>query len=308
MKVRHYLPVVVPLLILALLAGGCAPKQAAREAGPASGGALSASAPAPPSAPGESADKSAAGGAGQGAPEAKPADRKIITTGSMEIEVTNLDEAVARLTTLLRQHGGFFASKNVSRQESWRTAELVLRIPAAKFDALHDGAVALGDVRRDEQTGEDVTKQWQDLEARLKVRKAKEQTLVGLLKRQAKLSDLMAVEKELWAIREEIEVAEGELRYLRDQVTLATLTVTIREQIPVSVGPLGEWNLGYHFTNAFQTLGRWLRGLLTGLIYVLIPGAVIWVPLLLIIRAIRRRLRARAEKRAAPPPPPAASA
>ena len=90
-------------------------------------------------------------------------------------------------------------------------------------------------------------------------------------------------------MREQIEQSEGELRYLRDQVTLATLTITLNEQVPVGVEPIGRWNLGYHFLHAIDATGRMLRGLFVGLIYVALPGAVIWVPLLLIIRRIRRR-------------------
>lgn len=245
--------------------------------------------------------KEAAGSGGDAA--LSPADRKIITTGSMDLEVQDLDAALADLGQLVQRTGGFYAEKSVSRVESWRTATVTIRVPADRFDELHEGAVALGEVKRDTQQGEDVTRQWQDLEARLRIRKTEEQSLLALMKRQGRLADLLEVEKRLWEVREQIEVSEGELRYLRDRVTLATLTVTLREQIPVSVGPLGAWNLGYHVVNALQTLGRVIRGLVIGLIYAALPGAVVWVPLLLIVRAVRRRRRARAERLAAPPPP-----
>jgi hypothetical protein len=260
---------------------------------------------APPSTAGAPAGRALAKQAASGEGEAavSPADRKIITTGSMELEVKDLDAALVALGELVTRSGGFYAGKTVSRLESWRKAEVTVRVPAGKFGLVHDGAAALGEVERDEQEGEDVTRQWQDLEARLRIRKAEEEGLLRLMGRQGRLADLIQVEKRLWEVREQIEVSEGELRYLRDQVTLATLTVALREQVPVAVGPLGAWNLGYHVVNAFHTLGRVLRGLAVGLIYVALPGAVVWVPLLLIIRAAVRRRRARAERLAAPPPP-----
>lgn len=248
--------------------------------------------------------------AGGGASEAalSPADRKIITTGSVELEVQDLDAALVALGQLVQRTGGFYAEKSVSRVESWRTATLTVRVPADRFNELHEGAVALGEVKRDTQQGEDVTRQWQDLEARLRIRKTEEQSLLALMKRQGKLSDLLEVEKRLWEVREQIEVSEGELRYLRDRVTLATLSLTLREQVPVAVGPLGAWNLGYHVRNAVQTLGRIIRGLVVGLIYLALPGAVVWVPLLLIIRAVRRRRRKRMDRLVAPTPPAPPSA
>lgn len=228
-------------------------------------------------------DKSAA------APAPAAADRKIITTGDMEVEVTNLDEAVATLTALVKRHGGFLASRNVTASEEWRSASLTIRVPADNFDALHEGARGLGTVRRDNQQGEDVTRQWQDLDARLRIRKTQEQSLLALMRKQGSLSDLLKVEKELWDVREEIERAEGELRYLRDKVTLATLTVSLNEEIPAGVGKIGPWNLGYSTLRALKSGLSLLRGLLVAIIYVILAGWVIWLPLVLIVWWLKRR-------------------
>jgi hypothetical protein len=246
-----------------------------------------------------SADAVSGGEAESAAPsQATPGQRRIITTGSMTLEVISLDKALADLTALVKANGGFLANKSVSAESNWRTAEVTIRVPADNFDAVHDGARGLGTVKREDQQGEDVTRQWQDLEARLKIRKQEEQSLLELMQKQARLSDLLAVEQRLWEVREQIEKAEGELRYLRDQVTLATLTVTLNEQVPVGVERIGRWNLGYHFLQAIYAMGRMLRGLVVGLIYVALPGAIIWVPLLLIVRWARRRLREKRERRA----------
>ena len=195
----------------------------------------------------------------------------------------------------------------MSAEGNWRTANLTVRVPADKFDVLHDGARGLGTVKREQQKGDDVTKQWQDLEARMKIRKQEEQSLLALMQKQAGLSDLLQVEKRLWEVREQIEQSEGELRYLRDQVTLATLTITLNEQVPVGVERIGRWNLGYHVLHAVYAMGRMLRGLAIGLIYVALPGAIIWVPLLLIALRIRRRLRERREHRLTVPEPPSSA-
>lgn len=299
------------ILMVAVLCGSCAPKPAASPS-PIERAMTSASAPAsaPPAAGGEATAKSSEavtqGDTSGSTSTAAPGQRRIITTGSMTIEVVSLDQAIASLTKIVDANGGFFASKSISAEGNWRTAELTIRVPATKFDAVHDGAKGLGTLKSEQQQGEDVTKQWQDLEARLRIRKQEEQSLLQLMQKQARLSDLLDVEKRLWEVREQIDQAEGELRYLRDQVTLATLTITLNEQVPVGVEGVGRWNLGYHLLQAISTMGRMLRGLIIGIIYVVLPGAIIWVPLLLIVMWIRRRLRARRERlRAAVPPPPA---
>ncbi len=308
MKTRGAVALLLVAVMVLMLWGGCAAKQAARLRSP---GAPAAEAAAPP---GSEAD-AVSGGTEEkqaAAPEAPPgqagnaaANRKIITTGNMTVQVRNLDQAVAELTRLVRQAGGFFANMTVSTEESWRHGELTIRVPADNFAKLHDGARALGNVTRDEQQGEDVTKQWQDLEARIKIRQAEEQSLLRLMEKQGKLSDLLDVEKRLWEVREQIEQAQGELRVLRDQVTLATLTVTLTEEIPAGVGKVGPWNLGYHVLNALKALVSAIKAVIVALIYVVLPGAIVWVPLLLLIRWLRRRAQAR---RAKLPPPPSAAA
>jgi len=307
MKMSRSVTVLPAGVLVLMLVAGCAPKQAAR---------MGTSPPAAEAAPASAREADAVGGAADekratAVPDAPAqtanaaASRKIITTGSMSIETRDLDQAVAELTRLVQQAGGFFANKTISAEESWRHAELTIRVPADNFGQLHDGARALGTVKRDEQQGEDVTKQWQDLEARIKIRQAEEQALVRLLAKQARLADLLEVEKRLWEVREQIEQAQGGLRVLRDQVTLATLTVTLNEEVPAGVGKVGPWNLGYHVLNALKSLVSAVKAIIVALIYAALPGAVVWVPLLLLIRWLRRRARAR---RAKTPPPPGAGA
>lgn len=284
---RYTLAVLAVLIILVILAAILVPvfsraREKARMA------PMSAGAPPPPGAL-SSAAREAEAPSDKSAVTQAAADRKIITTGDMTIEVTDLDKAVADLTAMVKRQGGFLANRSVTASEEWRRATFTIRVPAAHFDALHDGARGLGTVRQDNQQGEDVTKQWQDLEARMRIRKTQEQSLLALMRRQGRLSDVLQVSKELWDIREEIERAEGELRYLRDRVTLATLTVNLNEEIPAGVGKIGPWNLGYSILRALKSGLSILRGLLVAVIYIILAGWVIWLPLVLIVWWAKRR-------------------
>lgn len=289
--IRYTLFSLVALVVLAILLAILSPVFfRAREKGRSP--MLAAAPPASSEAMAERAGAADETGKQAAASDGAAADRKIITTGDMTIEVANLDEAIGALTVLVRRHGGFLANRSVSADEEWRRADLTIRVPADRFEALHEGARGLGTVRRDNQEGEDVTRQWQDLEARLRVRKAHEESLLALIRKQGTLSDLLKVEKELWNVREEIERAEGELRYLRDKVTLATLTVHLNEEVPAGVGKIGPWNLGHSVLRALRGGLSILRGLLVAVIYLVLAGWVIWLPVVLVIWWIRRRRRA----------------
>lgn len=308
MKTSRTVYLCMAVVLVVMLFAGCAAKRAVQEAA-----VPSAPPPATESAaaPGSSADAVSGGSADKQAAPAPTTNaatnRKIITTGNMTIEVRDLSQAVNDLTRLVQQHGGFFANKTVSAEEVWRRAEVTIRVPADHFDKLHDGARALGDVKRDDQQGEDVTKEWQDLEARIKIQQAEEQSLVRLMAQQGRLADLLEIEKRLWDVRVQIEQAQGELRVMRDKVTLATLTVTLNEALPAGVGKVGPWNLGYHVVTAGQTLVRAVKAILIAVIYAVVVGAVVWLPLLLIILWLRRRAQARRANLPPPPSPPSSA-
>jgi hypothetical protein len=299
-------------VILALVTGllsSCGERFAAREkarfASPPPPGAPAAeSAPSP----GVSDEVSLTGGTLADKASTAPADRKIITTGSLTLEVLDLDKALSELKALVGRHGGFISQSSISVEDNWRSGTVTVRVPAAHFEQVHDGARALGVVKHDEQQGEDVTEQWQDLEARLRIRRQEEESLLELMKKQGRLADLLQVEKRLWEVREQIEQAEGRLRYLKDRVDLATLTVSLSQQIPASVSTGGRWNLGYHLWQAIVALNRLVQGIIIGLQYLVITGLPIWLPLVLIIWWLRRRLRAARLRRQQPPPPPPAPA
>ena len=55
----------------------------------------------------------------------------------------------------------------------------------------------------------------------------------SLATRTGKLQDVLAVERELARVREQIERYEGRLRYLRSRVATSSLSVTVHEPMPI---------------------------------------------------------------------------
>lgn len=88
----------------------------------------------------------------------------------------------------------------------------------------------LGHVESESQTGEEVTAQYVDLEARLSNARNTEQRLTEVLhQRTGKLSDVLDVEKEISRVREEIERMEAERKNLASRVAFLSLAVKISE-------------------------------------------------------------------------------
>jgi hypothetical protein len=126
-----------------------------------------------------------------------------------------------------------------------------------------------------------------------------EDRLIELLgNRTGRLSDVLAVERELARVREEIERYEGRLRYLRTRAAMSTLSVTVHEAYPI-VSARGE---GSVIIDAFKQAWRNFVGFIAGIIAltgILIPLAAIALVAWLVWRRWQRGRRPRGDE---PPP------
>ena len=80
-------------------------------------------------------------------------------------------------------------------------------------------------------SSQDVTKQYTDLESRLRAARAMEERLLQIIKDgKGEIKQLLDAEKELGEWRTQIEEIEGELRYYANLAALSTLTITLTEK------------------------------------------------------------------------------
>src|SRR5687768_12393966 len=214
-----------------------APVMERRERGSIGSGAVSqdAAAAAPPveaPAPAVNPTAAAQGTAAQIAPS------MLIRMGSASIEVEKLDPAIIKVRQLATQLGGYVANSSISGgRDQIRSATLELKIPAARYDQAIGGLGSIGRVESVNTNVEDVGEEYVDVTARVTNAKRIEERLVSLLStRTGRLQDVLAVERELARVREEIERYEGRLRYLRTRAAVSTLSVTVHEPTPL----LGE--------------------------------------------------------------------
>jgi glycine cleavage system regulatory protein len=90
---------------------------------------------------------------------------------------------------------------------------------------------ALGDLKSQKISAQDVTKVYFDLESELKAARAMEERLLNIIKSgKGEIKDLLAAEKELGVYRNKIEKVEGEIRYYNNLVSFSTLAITAAER------------------------------------------------------------------------------
>ncbi len=216
---------------------------------------------------------------------------RVIKTADLEVAVPEGDfrSSVTAAVEMARRHGGFVLSTSVSGGNAG-SGRLVLRVPAESFERALADIESLGDVEREVVSGEDVSQEFIDLQARLRNAEAQEEVLLKLMNRSKSVQDTIDVQRELQTVQLLVEQLSGRLRYLEDQPSFSTISLALDEKgapIAASSGLLEEaWN------NATKTFFTVVSAVILGAGFAL-PLVVLLAIVLLIARLVRPHLPSR---------------
>ncbi len=216
--------------------------------------------------------------------------RMLTRNGVAVLEVASLDSAVAAVRALAARVGGWIAGENVqSGRDQLRQAVFQVMVPAARLDEAIAALRPVGRIESVQIESQDVGQEYVDVNARLANQKRLEQRLVALLDtRTGKLEDVLAVERELARVREDIDQLTGRTQYLERQVATSRLQVSVHEPAPLTGAP------GSSVLDPFRAAGRNFVDFLAGFIAALgflIPLALIVAAVWWGAGALRRRRR-----------------
>ena len=172
------------------------------------------------------------------APPAAVGPRKVILrSGDIEFEIESFDSAVATVTKLVTAiDGAFVSTVNSEKLPNGKVkGSVAVRVPPDKLDGLVlDLRKELGkggELKGQRIGSQDVTKQYTDLESRLKAARTMETRLLAIIKDgKGEIKQLLDAEKELGVWRTKIEEMEGEKRYFDNLAALSNLTITLAEK------------------------------------------------------------------------------
>ena len=247
--------------------------------------------------------------------EVKSSGRKLIKTVNLSAQTKEFDNLIATVTERIDSLGGYAEQMDVSgytyrdSDTSVRTAYIVARIPANRLDSF---IVAVSDnsniISRNESTN-DVTLEYSDVEARISSLRVEQKRLDELLSQADSLETIIALEDRLTEVRYELESYESRLRNMDNRVDYSTVYLDVqevRDYTPVVTTPKTFWQrLGEGFVegceDAIENLGDFIIGfisILPGLIVFLIILAIIVFVIFLIVKLIIKSVKKSASKRA----------
>jgi hypothetical protein len=200
------------------------------------------------------------------------ADTKLIKTGAVTLEVSDVTGTVESIHALVIAQGGYLSSSTIQASGSQHTGTVVIRVPQARFETTLAGVKSAGTVLSVSTQGEDVTEEYIDLQAQKKSYEIQLTQYYMLIKKATKISDIIAVQQQIDRIQTELNRLEGRLKYLDSKIDLSTITITIREPEPVHA------ETGHSFVSA---INRGIEGLL-GIVDAVIIAAITFLPFILL--------------------------
>ena len=219
---------------------------------------------------------------------------QIVKTAELDLTVKKgrFDDAFRQASLVAAKYGGFVGSSSTQGSKP-KSGKLEIRVPALSFEQALADLRALGTVGGESVSGQDVTAQYVDLQARIRTWQAQEDVLLKLMDRASSVADTLRVQNNLQDVQLEIERLKGQLQVLQDQADNGTIAVSLREagapikrQQKEQVSWLPDFRKAWHDT---------VRGFL-GVLLVILVGLGYIVPLGLLLGALwagYRRVRVR---------------
>ncbi|GAC1504560.1 MAG: hypothetical protein NVS1B3_01530 [Candidatus Dormibacteraceae bacterium] len=262
--------VIIAILVAAAACGG-----AASTSSPSSGGtALSAKPNEPYTGPTKSTGQPGSVDAANPS-RAVPAIQgpQVIRQAQLTISVKSgeFDTKLAAIRALVQTEQGYIAGTDAqvsptSPSEQIRSGVISFMVPAAKFDDTIDQLSRLGKVQNEHISGNDVSAQYVDLQARLANQEAQRNAMLALLGRAQTVAEIIAVQNQLGQITQQIEQLKGQISYIDHNTTYSTVSVAITEAgAAVQTRPVDSWGFASALSDAAHNFVTTINYIITGL-------------------------------------------
>lgn len=212
-------------------------------------------------------------------------ERKLIKTGDISFETDNLLETRNYIEQAVKKYNGYISADNEYKSSQNITSNLTVRIPSESFDTfLNEISSKVARFDNKNISVNDVTEQFLDVQARLKVKKELEQRYSEILKKASSVKEILEVERELTNVRSDIESMEGRLKYLQNQVSFSTLTIRFyKKEVSKAYSKTFGRRIADAFANGIDNIKWFFIGLVNIWPFILL--------IVLLIMLIKKRIK-----------------
>ncbi|WP_228406115.1 DUF4349 domain-containing protein [Chryseobacterium sp. YR221] len=188
------------------------------------------SAPPPPPPPAEISKASAL--TSTGIPKKiDTISRKVIKNGDMRIQVGDIKKAQSQINDILNKNKAYIQKEQFQNTDTDDHLDLTIRVPHKNFDELVNSfSNGVGSVLSKNISSNDVTEEYTDISIKLANKKIYLEKYRDMLKSAATTKDMLEIQENIRELEDEIDVAEGRLRFIDDRVNYSTLEVSLYKE------------------------------------------------------------------------------
>jgi predicted negative regulator of RcsB-dependent stress response len=223
---------------------------------------------------------------------------KIIRTFYMDVETQEFDALITKLDSEMGRLNGYVENSKISGRsfndrEGARIASITVRIPRDKVDEFVNAVDESANVINKQESTENVTLEYADIESRKKSLEIEQERLFVLLEKADTLESIVTLESRLSEIRYQLQNYETTLRTYDNKVEYSTVTLSIQEVEKLSPTVEMKQTVGTRITNGFsETIYNISEGLQNLLVWFVVnlPYLLIWTVIIAAIVLIARRV------------------
>ncbi len=207
---------------------------------------------------------------------------KMIKTAEYRFQVNNLKSSKEFIEEAVRKYSAYIASSNLELENPILTERITIRVLSDYFDDLLksiEGQAVFVNYRK--VNTEDASKEFVDLESRLRTKREVEQRYADILRHKAgTIEELLKAEQQIGELHEEIEATISRINFLRDQVRYSTIQLEFYQVVEQQVTEVRKGpSLTERFSQAFGTGMSGFVDILVTLVYLwplLILSGIAW--------------------------------
>lgn len=238
---------------------------------------------------------------------------KIIRTFYIDVETQEFDKLITNLNAEINRLNGYIEQSRISGKSYYdsdgaRYAGITARIPREKVDEFVSfvDTDQSANVTNKQETTENVTLEYADIESRKKSLEIEQERLFALLEKADSLDSIVTLESRLSEIRYQLQNYNTTLLTYDNKVFYSTVTINIQEvkkytpvaEIKQSVGA----RIQYGFSNTIYRLSEGLKDFFVWFV-VNLPYLIIWAVILTAIALMIKRIYKKNKKNQTQKPP-----
>ncbi len=240
-------------------------------------------------------------------------ERIVIKNASLSIVVVDPAKSMDQIGKMAEAMGGFIVSSNLYKSYTSQgievpVAEITIRVPADGLTSALDQVKDLvedpkTDIRNENVSGQDVTREYTDLKSRLRNLQDAESQLREIMASATKTEDVLTIFNELTRVRGEIEVLQGQVNYYNEASRLSSISVSIISKTSIEPLTVAGWQPVGVARDALQALVDAVQFIVNALIWIILfilpVLLIIFLPIYFVIRVIINAVRRSKARKAA---------